>query len=374
MAAIHHPSFVGFLATPVDAMIVLEAALSHGLFTVFHAIPSVNVLASIIHSGAIVIIRNKNRLQPNLGGVGRWRDLRKWSDRRTMGNGFYIYREMARPNERSLTPFEQQVEINNNQQLGPYMGLHIGRPGALHDGLFKKTVTYEVGGNQYTIMNYYRVTDVLRGRLPRPRHLAPGLTINMAALSADFWRDIMTPDNRSRGNKVVDDGGVSLAVQHAGWTASMDIPQPAQPQVAVPALAPQPQAAVPTLAAQPQVAVPALAPQPQAAVPALAAQPLVTGTASAGQLQPAGIVPSGQLQTAGIVPGGQLQTANFIPAGFSLAANIVPAGQPQVAGSVPVTQPQVTGSDSFIQHQMDALDSFTQLEDDMIDWAAFLQL
>jgi hypothetical protein len=66
------------------------------------------------------------------------------------------------------------------------MGFHLGRVGAKRGGLFKKTMTFDVFGQEYFVMNYYNVADVLADRLPRPRALAPGLTIQMSALSADY--------------------------------------------------------------------------------------------------------------------------------------------------------------------------------------------
>jgi hypothetical protein len=100
------PTFFGFLATPMDAIIILEAAIRYGMFPIFDAKLEDEDVNTVTRSGSILVVRKTNPARPNLGGVGRWHDQRAWSDRRSLPGGYKLYREMCRPGDQPLTQLD----------------------------------------------------------------------------------------------------------------------------------------------------------------------------------------------------------------------------------------------------------------------------
>lgn len=92
------PTFTGFVATTVDAALLVEGA-TRGLLAFFAGHPSPADHRWLVQSGTVIVHGGAS--------VRRWRDGLKWSDRRALGNGFDIYREMATDPEDRLTEAER---------------------------------------------------------------------------------------------------------------------------------------------------------------------------------------------------------------------------------------------------------------------------
>ncbi|KAL1844030.1 hypothetical protein VTJ49DRAFT_5781 [Mycothermus thermophilus] len=103
MSSLREPTFFGFVATTLDAAIVVDAAIQ-GQLPLWNSAPTENELDLLISSGSIFV---------HGGGTSdiiRWRDRRLWSDRRAISHGFDIYRELAREPHEALTAAELQAE------------------------------------------------------------------------------------------------------------------------------------------------------------------------------------------------------------------------------------------------------------------------
>jgi hypothetical protein len=88
-------TFHGFVATTVDAAYLVEAAaLARSLPLVDSALSAAD-LGLPIQSGTVAVYRTQ-----------RWKDGRKWTDRRSLGNGFSVHREVAKDEAGRLTRAE----------------------------------------------------------------------------------------------------------------------------------------------------------------------------------------------------------------------------------------------------------------------------
>jgi hypothetical protein len=88
-------TFHGFVATTVDAAYLVEAAaLARSLPMVDSALSAAD-LGLPIQSGTVAVYRTQ-----------RWKDGRKWTDRRSLGNGFSVHREVAKDEAGRLTRAE----------------------------------------------------------------------------------------------------------------------------------------------------------------------------------------------------------------------------------------------------------------------------
>jgi hypothetical protein len=102
-------AFHGFLATPYDAMLLLEAALQ-GKVTVHDNPDSTNFLNDVVASGSIIIIaRPKTSLKYE---KNRFRDGHSWSSSRRLKNGYLVFREKAKKDE----PVHDTVGPSTRQQ------------------------------------------------------------------------------------------------------------------------------------------------------------------------------------------------------------------------------------------------------------------
>ncbi|KAL2124159.1 hypothetical protein VTJ04DRAFT_524 [Mycothermus thermophilus] len=77
------PSWFGFLATMVDAAMVVQAAID-GRIYLYQASPGQDVLRESIQSGWIFVIETMLN-SPN--AIQRWKDGLSWTDRRTLPSG-----------------------------------------------------------------------------------------------------------------------------------------------------------------------------------------------------------------------------------------------------------------------------------------------
>ena len=79
------PTFRGFVATTVDAALLVEAAIAGRLPHVADR-PDNAGYRQLARSGTIVVFGP---------GIQRWREGLSWSARRALGNGFDVYRETS---------------------------------------------------------------------------------------------------------------------------------------------------------------------------------------------------------------------------------------------------------------------------------------
>ncbi|KAL2124151.1 hypothetical protein VTJ04DRAFT_516 [Mycothermus thermophilus] len=216
-----HPSFFGFVATTMDAVILIEAA-RYGIITTFIQTPDFDTTP---HSGAIFVVVK----QDGPGGLNRWRDSRSWTNRRPMGNGFDLYREVCKAGDAPISPELRAFELNNRPQLYPVLGARVGIAEAKENGLLKKTLSFDFNGYTFMVVNYYALADVLFDRLPRPRHLAIGLTIRYDQLPTTYWNAQYTAGGHKKQMRIVDDGGVLPAGWFSGWWNAPEVQHPNLP-------------------------------------------------------------------------------------------------------------------------------------------------
>ncbi|KAL1844031.1 hypothetical protein VTJ49DRAFT_5782 [Mycothermus thermophilus] len=162
-------SFSGFLATTFDAVLVLEAALNNRIH--IHQRPlTQEELEPLVHSGAIFVCG----VGGDAGDITDWKDGRRWSPpsaQCVQGNptGFNLYRELLEPGMQRPTE-ELNYEQDHAESLAPFLGAHVANEMAKPFGLMKKTINFTISGEEYAVISYYTIADVLCGMLPRPRH------------------------------------------------------------------------------------------------------------------------------------------------------------------------------------------------------------
>ncbi len=89
-------TFKGFVATTVDAAILVSAAIANLLPRV-DGHPERAGYNRLAESGTVVVFGPR---------VQRWREGMSWSARRALGGGFDIYREMSKDSAEQLTEAE----------------------------------------------------------------------------------------------------------------------------------------------------------------------------------------------------------------------------------------------------------------------------
>lgn len=184
------PTYVGYLGSTFDALVLLEACL-RGQLTHVPRRPQDRERSELIHSGNIFIY------EEGASGIKRWTDGVNWSPSRILGN-FLIYRELAKPfppgekkralkkgkkapvngvSKRSQSP----PSVRASAALGPgpdggmNKDLERALVGSLVDsytfkekGLIKKTISIANRNVLHHIVSYYDCDDVIQGRLRQP--------------------------------------------------------------------------------------------------------------------------------------------------------------------------------------------------------------
>lgn len=185
------PTFTGYIATTMDALVLFEACLSGTLDHVARR-PHDRERQELIKSGNIFIYEEHS------SGIKRWTDGVSWSPSRILGN-FLIYRELDKP----FPPGEKKRALKKNKKLPPPLpkpDSQHGLMGSLDleslnarqaaeraligslvdsyafktNGLIKKTISITFGGVSHHMVSYYNVQDVIDGRLCLPSK-SPGL-------------------------------------------------------------------------------------------------------------------------------------------------------------------------------------------------------
>ncbi|KAL1844032.1 hypothetical protein VTJ49DRAFT_5783 [Mycothermus thermophilus] len=214
----NQPSWKGFIATPYDAALMVEAA-RRGEIETFEKFPPRDIIDTYVYSGAIIVrhIRNPDDKNDNW----RWRDGKAWTPHRLTQDGFFIYRELVRPKDTTTPLADLDYERNNAETLTPFLGQHLARARSKENGLVKKTLTFKVEGAKYIVIAYYTVQDALSGNLPRPRHHPrwPFDRDDDIVLNSDLW-------NHDERLKLKDDNGEAAAPDWRGWTNLGEVPLP----------------------------------------------------------------------------------------------------------------------------------------------------
>ncbi|KAI5293463.1 hypothetical protein KEM52_005516 [Ascosphaera acerosa] len=194
------PTYVGYVSSTQDALILFEGAFRGSLLSV-HRRPHDRERAQVVRSGACFIYEEGS------SGIRRWTDGITWSPSRILGN-FLVYRELDKPfppgeKKRAMKklgkrgigrhePYARPESVSvgadggSSPGGGPVTaGLFHERPhqpeieralvgslvdsyGFKEDGLVKKTISVMMFGVPHHMVTYYNVEDVLSGRLRSP--------------------------------------------------------------------------------------------------------------------------------------------------------------------------------------------------------------
>ncbi|KAI1078489.1 Gti1/Pac2 family-domain-containing protein [Whalleya microplaca] len=204
-----HPTFTGYIACTMDALILFEACLVGRLSHVPRR-PHDRERGNLITSGNVFIYEEHS------SGIKRWTDGVPWSPSRILGN-FLLYRELDKPfqpgeKKRAMKRTKPDTGVsksgNNSRSnsvayhgssnalvsgsMGGYDNSIHGRNdseralvGSLidsyqfkQDGLVKKTISVQHRGVQHHLVSYYNIEDVSHGRLKTPGETAQLSTVS----------------------------------------------------------------------------------------------------------------------------------------------------------------------------------------------------
>nr|XP_036584885.1 camp independent regulatory protein [Colletotrichum truncatum]KAF6794535.1 camp independent regulatory protein [Colletotrichum truncatum] len=188
-----NPTFVGHVASTLDALVLFEACLSGALLHVPRR-PHDRERQDLIKSGNVFIYEEHS------SGIKRWTDGVAWSPSRILGN-FLIYRELDRPfppgekkramkRNKKTTGVTKPSDVTSRQGSVNGAGANMGGMGdgsatskdaerALigslvdsypfkENGLVKKTISVTYQGVPHHLVSYYNVEDVTEGKLLTP--------------------------------------------------------------------------------------------------------------------------------------------------------------------------------------------------------------
>jgi Gti1/Pac2 family transcription factor len=206
------PTYVGYIQSTWDALLVFECSLSGLLFHVPRR-PHNEERAELIKSGYNFVYEEHS------SGIKRWTDGVNWSPSRIMNN-FLVYREL----NRSFPPGEKKKALKRNQRRSPeagggikksashvnvkpqpvtppglsaanympigsatapsdpnsitnladknleraFVGSLIGSYDFREEGRVKKTISVTFQGVQHHLVSYYTIEDVKSGKLVQP--------------------------------------------------------------------------------------------------------------------------------------------------------------------------------------------------------------
>ena len=186
-----NPTWAGHVATTRDALVLFESCLKGDLRHVPRR-PHDRERSQLIKSGSVFIY------EENASGIKRWTDGVPWSPSRILGN-FLVYRELLKP----FPPGEKKRATKRNKRVTkpgePYprtetetavpsspttpgarsengsaegkeaeralIGSLVDSYGFKPDGLVKKTMSVNVQGVHHHLVSYYKIDDVIGGKL-----------------------------------------------------------------------------------------------------------------------------------------------------------------------------------------------------------------
>ncbi|TPX70237.1 hypothetical protein SpCBS45565_g01858 [Spizellomyces sp. 'palustris'] len=181
-------AFYGYMSTPSDALLILDACRKGMLHTLKQRPKKPLRTADktgeddtiVIRSGTIIVFEeNGTRMR-------RWRDGLKWTPSRISGP-FLIYRELdtcqsAPEAAISSPPAEYARGVDP-----PYSAALTGSASVKPTGLIKKTFAATLQNAKYHIISYYAREDVLGGRLGTPTQWA---AMNGLDFDEDVWSHV----------------------------------------------------------------------------------------------------------------------------------------------------------------------------------------
>jgi hypothetical protein len=138
-------TFVGYIKTPKDALVIFEACRKGLLSRVQRRLTQKERIN--IHSGSVFAWDERE------AGMRRWTDGRTWSPSRVLGS-FLTYKELD-------TKRRPRRPTGTKQAAFSYK----------HNGLIKQSFSICTASNQKIhLISYYSKSDVLSGKLKRPCH------------------------------------------------------------------------------------------------------------------------------------------------------------------------------------------------------------
>ncbi|KAI1803220.1 Gti1/Pac2 family-domain-containing protein [Daldinia bambusicola] len=233
-----NPTFRGYIASTMDALILFEACLNGRLSHVPRR-PHDRERSSLIVSGNVFIY------EENSSGIKRWTDGVPWSPSRILGN-FLLYRELDKPfqpgekkramkRQRTDSGVTKTTNHNRADSVGHFgSAIMDGGPsmsnlesttnarneaeralvGSLvdsyqfkQDGLIKKTISVTYQGIQHHLVSYYSIEDVIQHKLytPSQDEMLRGITPRAPLISSGSFRapvddhEIMLAEPHFRG-------------------------------------------------------------------------------------------------------------------------------------------------------------------------------
>ena len=158
------PSYVGYVATGVDAALLFETCLQ-GYLPLIHERVDPLHRSRLIASGHIFIYMQEEC------NIQRWTDGLKWSPSRVLGD-FLIYRELEgqlpQKMQRKMTTITQDNDSDLKLWEKHLYGSLIDSYNFKDNGLVKKTVAVRIGSSSLRLVSYYRASDIVTGRLRAP--------------------------------------------------------------------------------------------------------------------------------------------------------------------------------------------------------------
>ncbi|KAF2457323.1 Gti1/Pac2 family-domain-containing protein, partial [Lineolata rhizophorae] len=167
-SAAMQPTWIGFVNTTEDSLLLLEACLQ-GLLNHCPRRPHDRERAEIIRSGSIFVY------EENASGIKRWTDGLTWSPSRILGN-YLVYRELSAP----FPPGEKKRALPRNPYVaGATEVMHPDEDRMFHgsltdsyqfkeDGLVKRTLCVPFRGCVHHIVCYYKAAHVKAGVIHTP--------------------------------------------------------------------------------------------------------------------------------------------------------------------------------------------------------------
>ncbi|KAK7966523.1 uncharacterized protein PG986_000800 [Apiospora aurea] len=214
------PTFVGYISSTMDALVLFEACLTGHISHVPRR-PHDRERANLIRSGNVFIYEEHS------SGIKRWTDGVPWSPSRILGN-FLLYRELDKPfqpgekkramkktankdsngvtkpasnsransvgfsgmNMSGLASQYTDAPGNNKEAERALVGSLVDSYQFKPDGLVKKTISVQYKGMQHHLVSYYNLDDVVNKKLRTPlespelQHITP----RAALISAGNFR------------------------------------------------------------------------------------------------------------------------------------------------------------------------------------------
>ncbi|KAL2022297.1 hypothetical protein VTK56DRAFT_5695 [Thermocarpiscus australiensis] len=200
------PTCYGFLATTMDALLVVEGCL-RGYLNHVPRRPYPAERDELMRSGNIFVY------EENASGVKRWTDGIKWSPSR-VHRDYLVYREVlekgppqangspkdkedadsgkTRSASRKSRPRPDPARAQMMEELRPYVGALLDSYEFKPESLIKKSLTVNYGNEVHHVVSYYTLGDVTSGRLKRVRTYDPRLSTIVPR--AELFKDQRFPE------------------------------------------------------------------------------------------------------------------------------------------------------------------------------------